>query len=107
MIFRNKFNHTSLKPLFIVTSDSTHWIEDNFSGISDVIILKGGSAELDFATLASCQHFIMSTGTFSWWAAYLTQGEVVYYDRWPHPGSRVESETNLADVFPSDWIPMH
>jgi hypothetical protein len=61
---------------------------------------------IDMAILASCEHLIISTGTFGWWAAYLgpdsrSQGTVVYYDK------RAVSDLSSAyvpDFYPTHWI---
>ena len=45
------------------------------------------SAGQDLALLASCDHTVMATGTFSWWAAWLANGTTVYYANFPRRGS--------------------
>lgn len=45
-----------------------------FSGRSFHIIRKGNELE-DFNMMASCEHSIIANSSFSWWAAYLKQGD--------------------------------
>ena len=63
-------------------------------------------AAVDLAVLASCDHIIMSTGTYGWWAAWLTGGVVVYYKYPAREGSLYSKHFNGDDFFPPHWIPM-
>lgn len=58
------------------------------------------------ATLVRCNHTIMSTGTFSWWISYLTNGTTVYYTDWPKHGSVLEKMLKKDEYFLNNWIPM-
>lgn len=58
------------------------------------------------ATLVRCNHTIMSTGTFSWWTAYLTNGTTIYYSDWPRHNSVMEKMMNKNDYFLNSWVPM-
>jgi galactoside 2-L-fucosyltransferase 1/2 len=60
----------------------------------------------DLAILVSCDAVIMSTGSFSWWAAWLNNKTVIYYANWPGRGTRFERELDRIEHFPSRWIPM-
>ena len=64
------------------------------------------SATVDMAVLAGCDHFIMSMGTYSWWAGWLTGGIVVYYRHPAREGSRYSKIFNHADFFPPHWVPL-
>ena len=62
-------------------------------------------AALDLAILASCADVVVSVGTFGWWAAWLSGGEVVYFPReyvmtWPDNRDNFK----LEDRFPPEWI---
>jgi len=110
--FRQHYNKTGKQVLFMIGSDSLNWAEQNFANMSNVVVLdqKSSSTEDDFAFLASCcpGGFIMSTGTYSWWLAFLSQAEqVVYYDIWPLSSGFLVNVTKNADFFPPSWLPMH
>uniref|UniRef100_A0A915PVZ9 L-Fucosyltransferase n=1 Tax=Setaria digitata TaxID=48799 RepID=A0A915PVZ9_9BILA len=79
--FRSKFR----KLIFLISSDNKHWVKTNINYINkgEIYIISSGYREIDMAALIRCNHTIMSTGTFSWWTAYLTNGSVVYYNGWP------------------------
>lgn len=101
--FREKY----LNVLFLVCSDDLYWCRQNLI-FDDVVIMNSSqkTREVDLAILRSCNHTIMSTGTFSWWAAYLAKGEAVYYSNWPRPGSKLDSMVNKTDFFLPEWKPM-
>ncbi|XP_070211529.1 galactoside alpha-(1,2)-fucosyltransferase 1-like [Littorina saxatilis] len=63
---------------------------------------------VDLVVLGSCDHFIMSVGTFGWWAGWLTGGTVVYYKYPAKEGSKLRRKMNYDDhdFFPPNWIPM-
>ncbi|VDK43589.1 unnamed protein product [Anisakis simplex] len=102
--FREKYRNV----LFIVASDNLPWAKANIFGTSrgEVFFLETNLREVDFATLVYCNHTIMSTGTFSWWIAYLNQGESIYYDGWPRPGSVLDKSVEKNDFFLKNWKPM-
>ncbi|XP_013418108.1 galactoside 2-alpha-L-fucosyltransferase 2 [Lingula anatina] len=89
--------------LFIVLSDDMSWCKKNvqhprirYNPFNDSI--------LSLALLGSCNHTIMSVGTFSWWGAWLAGGDVVYYKDWPKPGTYLWWRTNHEDYFPPNWV---
>ncbi len=113
MDFFRRFYRT---PLFIIASDDLDWCRENFGTGPDIAYTfnpdfnesywhpKKASAELDmailgrknrqiirfhltFCILASCDHSVISYGTFSFWSAYLKQNGVhVLFDYWSDYG---------------------
>ena len=81
---------------FFVATNQIGWSRFHFQNTSDVTIMSGNAYD-DLALLGSCDHSIMSVGTYSWWAAMMTQGTVVYY---------ADRHKVLPDFFPPHWIPM-
>lgn len=71
--YRKKYSH----PVFIMASDDPQYCKKTFKPFKDVTVIQG-NRELDMATLASCNHSIISVGSFSFWCGYLCGGEVVY-----------------------------
>ncbi|XP_074658191.1 galactoside alpha-(1,2)-fucosyltransferase 2-like [Tubulanus polymorphus] len=117
--------------IFIVCSDSVRWVQENLipssallpnsksSGnnktrsskedaemISRVKISRNRSSHEDFSLLMSCNHSIMSVGTFGWWASFLAGGEVVYYRYPARPGSDFANDMNLSEFYPPKWKSM-
>lgn len=103
--FRTKYDRV----IFIVASDNQKWATDNIrSKINgEIYFLKTHKREIDMAALSLCNYTILSTGTFSWWAGYLANGETVYYSDWPRPGSVMDQMVQKKDFFLDNWIPMH
>ncbi|CAG9534645.1 unnamed protein product [Cercopithifilaria johnstoni] len=102
--FRSKFD----KLIFVIISDNLHWVETNIKHIykDEIYIVSSGYREVDMATLIRCNHTIMSTGTFSWWIAYLTNGTTVYYNDWPRHDSVLAKTMKKDEYFLNNWIPM-
>ena len=91
---------------FAVTSDDIAWCRTNIPNGSHVLYSEGKRRQLDLAISAQCQHMIVSTGTFSWWAGWLADGITVYYRHYPKRGSALGRHFVPEDYYPSHWIPM-
>ncbi|KAK2145418.1 hypothetical protein NP493_3948g00016 [Ridgeia piscesae] len=85
--------------------DDIAWCREHVRGES-VVYSEGNSPVTDLAILSSCDHVIMSTGSFSWWAAWLAGGMAVYYDDWPRPMSQLEYFVTKSDYFYPTWAPI-
>ncbi|KAL8580988.1 hypothetical protein ACOMHN_048022 [Nucella lapillus] len=94
--------------IFITVTDDVPWCRKNVDA-SDVVYADWASAQIHLAALASCDHVIMTVGTYGWWGGYLSGGEVVYYwDRKEllhEPPLPVEIK-HPEDFFPPEWIPL-
>jgi galactoside 2-L-fucosyltransferase 1/2 len=68
--------------MFIIATNPTEcdrkWCQDNIQG-NDTVLVPVSSAAVDLAILSSCDHSIMTVGTFGWWAGWLANGTTVYY----------------------------
>lgn len=71
--YREKYS----RPIFIMASDDPVYCKRTFKAFKDVVLIHG-NREMDMATLAACNHSIISVGSFSFWCGYLSGGEVVY-----------------------------
>lgn len=60
-------------PTFFIFSDDIQWVKDNLKieNTNLVFIDNNNTSPDDMRLLYSCNHFIMSNSTFSWWGAYL------------------------------------
>ena len=105
--FRDKYGPAVV---FVVSSDDPRWAASRkwLSGRSSVVVVEGGhAAELDMAILARCDHAIVSVGTFGWWIAWLTGGEVVYFaDEFIMEHPFVQGNVRKEDYYPPEWRPM-
>lgn len=91
--------------LFIAASDGMNWITSNITD-DNTIVSTFKDAWLDLALLSRCNHSIISTGSFSWWAGWLANGTTIYYENYPRPGSGLAKRFNKSDYYPADWVPM-
>ncbi len=100
--FKNRYPQS----VFVVVSDDLDWARKCIQGNrSDAVVLEvQGSPEVDMAILGTCNHSIMSAGTFGWWGAWLAGGETVYYSGHPVPGSRLHRRFNFTDHYPPNWV---
>ena len=89
--------------LFILASDDLRWSKDMFGGLDDVFFTVEKreeeaycqvckSAIRDLAILSSCNHSIITYGTFSFWSSYLKpslESSItilpIGYSVYPHP----------------------
>jgi galactoside 2-L-fucosyltransferase 1/2 len=98
---------------FVVVSEDRDWSRANVVLTNDmspkqvnVTYAFGNDEGQDMAIMTSCDHVIMSTGTFGWWAGFLAKGSAVYFSDWPRNGTKLSSMFRKEDFFPPAWIPM-
>lgn len=101
------FNARYHRILYIVCSNDMGWSKKYLTG-TNIYFVEGHEREVDMALLASCNHTVMTVGTFGWWAAWLANGEVTHY-RYPAArGSQLQKafSKDMTDYFYPHWIPM-
>ncbi|XP_041356182.1 galactoside alpha-(1,2)-fucosyltransferase 2-like [Gigantopelta aegis] len=98
--FRNRYS----RAIFVACSDDMSWTRNNIVG-NDVVHFSR-NIETDMAVLANCQHSIISTGSFGWWAAWLAGGETIYYSNFPAKNTWLATQYKKEDYFPPSWIGM-
>ena len=98
---------------FVVASNDADWTYANVkaapnasSSTVNVMYTPNLDGYHDFAILSLCDHIIMSTGTFGWWAAWLAKGTTIYYKNWPIVNTTLYRMFKYDDYFPPGWIPM-
>ena len=90
-------------PLFIVLSDDKRWCKSNLNR-NNTVISPFDTPYVDLALMTLCDHAIITSGTFGWWGAWLSNGNVVYYKDFPRPNSSLETQTNRHDYYPASWV---
>jgi galactoside 2-L-fucosyltransferase 1/2 len=82
---------------FIIASDDKKWCHANIAdNITKIVVPETLSPSEDMALLTLCQHSLITTGTFGWWAATLTGGTVVCDKFYP------KNNTWLSDLCPAE-----
>jgi len=102
----------SIPVQYIVATDNLPWTKESialdevFRNRSDVSVVysEGKDPGFDMALLAACDAVIQSTGSYSWWAAWLANKTTTYYGYFPRPGSPLDTKCNRQDYFPPHWI---
>ena len=89
--------------VFIVTSDDMAWCRTHLSG-EDIKMAPPDSPPTHIALLGSCDHVIMSVGTFGWWGGWWSGGKVVYYKHFPAKNSGLYKRFKAEDHFLPSWV---
>ena len=95
------------KIIFIVCSDDMVWTKNVFRNSRNINVeLVHDTTEVDLAVLASCNHSIITVGTFGWWAGFLTGGQVIHYKHQAREGTilRKGFSRSMDDYFLPHWI---
>lgn len=89
--------------LFVIFSDRIEWAKKEMNNFSRPhIFIENETHYHDFYLMSFCKHQIISTSSFSWWAAYLNKNPdkiVVAPDPWFSPISGHDS----SNVIPEEW----
>ena len=88
---------------FVVCGDDVQWCRKNIRS-SDVTFSEFKDPVLDMAILSMCDHAIITVGTFSLWAGFLSGGTVVYLNDYPRHGSHLERFAPKEIYYPPEWI---
>ena len=97
-----KFNQV----LFFIATNDKDWCQMHLKK-ENVFISNFISAEDDHTLMQSCDHMIMTLGTFGWWAAWMTSqrgGDVMYYRDPFIPGSRIDCQFERKTHYPGHWL---
>ncbi|XP_068099068.1 galactoside alpha-(1,2)-fucosyltransferase 2-like isoform X4 [Hyperolius riggenbachi] len=101
--FRGKYK----EPIFVVTSNGMDWCKENIDNSKGDVFFSGDGNEStpgkDFALLASCNHTIMTIGTFGFWASYLVGGETIYLTNFTLPESEFLKLFHYDAAFLPEW----
>jgi galactoside 2-L-fucosyltransferase 1/2 len=106
--FRNAMKYFQKKyknVIFIICTDDLKWAEKTFKG-RNLVFSRNNLPHVDLAILSSCDHVIISNGTFSWWAGWLCKGTTVRYKRYP-PIVRVDTATGENQYWPPNGTYNH
>lgn len=81
-----KIKEAVVDPTFFMFSDDINWVRDNIKTGCSTYYEDGSDPVWEkIRLMSSCNHFIISNSTFSWWVQYLSDNEekvVVSPSRW-------------------------
>jgi GR25 family glycosyltransferase involved in LPS biosynthesis len=101
----------------LIFSDDKQWCRDNLnytsnSGVTTVVsqtIVDGLSDLEELYVMSLCDHFIIGSSSYSWWAAWLSESKdkiIITPDRWF--SNKLHYEKPLCvqekDLIPTSWI---
>jgi len=101
----NKNENVQTKPKHIFfASEDTEWIKEHIKPHhSYSFITRPGILDFEeLMVMSTCDHFIISNSSYSWWAAWLAhnpQKIVIAPKRWV-----VDTQTDTSDALPPTWI---
>lgn len=68
----NKMKNLEKDAVFFIFSDDIPWVKENLKVDAPLVFVDNNNpSPEDMRLLYSCNHFIMSNSTFSWWGAFL------------------------------------
>ncbi len=86
--------------IFNIASDAKDYCTHTFGKRKNVIITpRHFSSNEDLAVLSSCQHSIVTGGTFGWWSAFLAGGDVLHDNRY------MQNRSVICDCDPETYFP--
>ncbi|KAG8434094.1 hypothetical protein GDO86_012460 [Hymenochirus boettgeri] len=101
--FRKKYK----EPVFVVASNGMDWCKENIDNSEGDVYFSGDGNEStpgkDFTLLASCNHTIMTIGTFGFWVSYLVGGETIYLTNFTLPESDFLKLFHYDAAFLPQW----
>lgn len=97
--------------IFIICSNDIPWVKKAFSDQGHIssysypyVFMENNPPNVDLAVLSLCNQTIATTGTFSWWAAWLAGGTTIFYKHQARQGSVTRQNLNYDDFFYPHWI---
>ena len=108
LYFIKRYRH----PLFIVKSLDIRWTVTALRHARKQLpsvhyyFSPRDSPIVDMATLAQCNHSIITVGTFSWWTGWLTGGTVIYFKNAARRWTDYEFFLRRGTYYPPHWIGM-
>ena len=87
----------------IIFSDDMAWVrmQPLFTG-PNYIHAENNNKMLDFTLMTLCNYYILSRGTFGWWAAYLSQSKVKVFYKNEFVNTSLEKYFD-SDYYPEEW----
>lgn len=88
---------------YIIFSDDIQWCKKAFNFIPDVIYSECNNDWEDLILMSLCRGNIIANSSFSWWGAWLNEGEtkkVIAPKKWFSDKTRI----NTSDLYELTWI---
>lgn len=86
---------------FVVFGDDPEWNQNNIKKDGCTFHFMNGTTMEDFYMMAGCKAHIISNSTYSWWAAWIADGEVIAPKEW---FGKTNKHLEEHDIIPQRWI---
>lgn len=88
-------------PVFIVFSNDIEWVKTNLNFNGNPVLFEPPGLSIDekVSLMTSCEHYILSTSTFSWWVQYIGKSKnslIISPNKW-----YTDKKDHLIE---DDWI---
>lgn len=91
-------NKKLAKPRYYVFSDDIEWVKNNYDlGATAIYENYDFKSYENFNIMQHCNNFILSNSSYSWWAQYLAETNIVIAP------SIWNKETNNRDIYMENW----
>jgi hypothetical protein len=87
---------------FYAFSDDPNWVEQKLASSVSFELVRGGTPHDDLRRMAGCRHHVIANSSFSWWGAWLGEGEgsvVVAPMRW-----FADATVDASSIVPERWV---
>lgn len=88
---------------FVVLSDDVRWCKMHIHA-TNIVYSVGHMPLVDMAIASLCDHAIITTGTYGWWAAWLANGITITQSNFPRKGSPLTRRFHRDDFYKPEWI---
>lgn len=99
-------NKTVENPVFYVFSDDVQWCKANMEFPGKTVYVdfnKGDKSYQDMYLMSSAKNIILANSSFSWWAGYLGEHDMVIR---PSKYKTVWTKENDELLYPKNWVKM-
>lgn len=64
-------------PQWVLFSDDIEWCKEHYGDLEGAVFVRGDTTNswIDLVKMSRCRHHIIANSTFSWWGAYLSEGD--------------------------------
>jgi hypothetical protein len=80
--------------------DDPAWTRQRFGDLASVRVIEGFNPQEDLWLMSRCRHHVIANSSFSWWGAYLADGEGqrVFAPAWWY-----RERPTTRDLVPDSW----
>lgn len=100
--YRNAIDFMPKDAKLLVISDDINWCKENLQDMStNIIYSENTSSYEDMYLMTKCKSNIIANSSFSWWGAWLADGDLVVA---PKQWFGINSPNDSTDIIPDRWI---